>query len=94
MKRLDDSTLEVVAETICGSGEGAGRGYESPGSYRTKTQICDFFRHAGVNPRGVSSTRKWFVLESLQAINGTGLLERVLLRLASPKEYRGDAQGW
>lgn len=91
MKRLDDSTLEAIAETICGAGEGAGGGYDAPGPYRTKTQICDFFRRAGVNPQGTSSTRKWFVLESLQAINGTLYLESVLKRLASPKEYRGDA---
>jgi hypothetical protein len=90
MKRLDDSTLEAIAETICGAGEGAGGGYSAPGPYRTKTQICDFFRRAGVNPQGMSSTRKWFVLESLQAINGTAQLDSVLKRLASPKEYRGD----
>ncbi len=91
MKRLDDSTLEAIAETICGAGEGAGGGYSAPGPYRTKTQICDFFRRAGVNPQGMSSTRKWFVLESLQGINGTPHLDGVLKRLASPKEYRGDA---
>ena len=49
------------------------------------------FARAGVNPQGMSSTRKWFVLESLQAINGTLQLENVLKRLASVKEYRGDA---
>jgi len=91
MKQLDDSTLEAIAETICGAGEGAGGGYSAPGPYRTKTQICDFFRRAGVTPQGTSSTRKWFVLESLQAINGTPSLESILKRLASPKEYRGDA---
>jgi len=91
MKRLDDSTLEAIAEAICGQGEGAGGGYAAPGPYRTKTQICDFFRRAGVDPQGMSSTRKWFVLESLQAINGTPQLDSVLKRLASPKEYRGDA---
>ena len=91
MKRLDDSTLEAIAETVCGAGEDAGGGYSAPGPYRTKTQICDFFRRAGVNPQGMSSTRKWFVLESLQAINGTAQLDGVLKRLASPKEYRGDA---
>lgn len=91
MKRLDDSTLEAIAEAICGAGEGAGGGYAAPGPYRTKTQICDFFRRAGVDPQGMSSTRKWFALESLQAINGTAQLDSVLKRLASPKEYRGDA---
>ena len=91
MKRLDDSTLEAIAETICGAGEGAGGGYSAPGPYRTMTQICDFFRRAGVDPQGMSSTRKWFALESLQAINGTAQLDGILKRLASPKEYRGDA---
>ncbi|NQU74801.1 MAG: hypothetical protein HQ546_00635 [Planctomycetes bacterium] len=93
MKRLDDSTLEAIAEAICGSGEGAGGGpkYSSPSPYRTKSQISDFFRRAGIQSQGMSSTRKWFVLESLQAINGTPHLDSVLKRLASPKEYRGDA---
>ncbi len=91
MKRLDDSTLDAIAEAICGQGEGAGGGYTAPGPYRTKTQVLDFFRRAGVDPKGMSSTRKWFVLESLQAINGAPQLDSVLKRLASPKEYRGDA---
>jgi hypothetical protein len=92
MNRLDDATLEAIAEAVCGAGERTGGGYRSPGPYRTKSQICDFFRRAGVEPKGQSSTRKWFVLESLQAINGAPELDRVLLRLASPKEYRGDEQ--
>ena len=95
MDRLDDSTLEAIAEVICGAGQSSGFGaptYHAPGPYRTKTQICDFFRRAGVNPQGTSSTRKWFVLESLQAINGTPSFDGVLKRLASPKEYRGDAE--
>ena len=91
MKRLDDSTLDAIAEAICGQGDGAGGGYTAPGPYRTKTQIFDFFRRADVDPKGMSSTRKWFVLESLQAINGAPQLDNVLKRLASPKEYRGDA---
>lgn len=91
MKRLDDTTLEAIAEAICGSGAGSGGGYDSPSPYRTKSQLCDFFRRAGVEPRGTSSTRKWFALESLQAINGTTSLDSLLYRLASPKEYRGDA---
>jgi len=44
-----------------------------------------------VEPQGQSSTRKWFVLESLQCINGTPQLASVLTRLGSPREYRGDA---
>lgn len=91
MNRLDDTTLEAIAEIVCGAGDGSGGGYRSPGPYRTKPQIIDFFRRVQVSPQGQSSTRKWFALESLQAINGKPELERVLLRLGSPKEYRGDA---
>jgi len=94
MKRLDDSTLEVIAEIICGAGQGSGGGaaYEAPGPYRSKSEINAFFKRANVQPQGQSSTRKWYVLESLQVINGSNSLDNVLLRLASPKEYRGDAE--
>lgn len=91
MKRLDESTLEALAESICGSGDGIRGAYDRPGPYRSMGQICEFFRRAGVHPVGTSSTRKWFVLESLQAINGARGLEDVLRRRASPKELQGDA---
>jgi len=100
-KRLDDTTLEAIAELICGAGQGAGGGpaYEAPGPYRSKSEIYGFFNRAGVAPKGESSTRKWFVLESLQALNSelTGhllptSLESIILRLANPKEYRGEAE--
>lgn len=97
MKRLDDSTLEVIAETICGGSGGGGPDYTSPGPYRTMSEIHGFFRRAGLTPRGESSTRKWFVLEALQNLNrqpaGSLIptdLAKVLLRLASPMEYRND----
>ena len=92
MKRLDESTLEALAESICGSGTGAGGGYARPSPYRTMRQIRGFFRRAGLRPMGTSFKRKWFVLESLEAVNGSGRLEHVLRRLASPKEYKGDAE--
>ena len=91
MKFIDDSTLEAVAELICGSGGDSGNGYESPEQYRTMSEIRRLFQRAELVPQGQSSTRKWFVLESLQSINGANSLERLLLRLASPKENRGDA---
>lgn len=91
MKRLDDSTLETIAETICGQDGGGFAGYSSPSPYRTKPEINHFFSRAGVSPNGQSSTRKWYVLESLRAFNGSPELERVLLRLASPMEYQSDS---
>lgn len=101
MKKLDDPTLEAIAEIICGSGQGSGGGasYEAPGPYRSKSEIDTFFNRAGVAPKGESPTRKWFVLESLQALTKESIgglltksLENVILRLANPKEYRGDAE--
>ena len=81
MKRLDDSTLEAIAEAICGAGEGAGGGYTAPGPYRTKTQTVDFFRRVGVDPPG------------LQAPSGEGLL--FYARLASPRLVRRElARCW
>ena len=89
MKWVDESTLETIAELVCGSGGGSSE-YLTPGPYRSMWEIISFFNRAGVQPQGLSSTRKWFVLESLQSGNGADDLEKVLLRLASPREYRGD----
>ncbi len=100
-KRLDQGTLEVIAETICGAGQGSGGGasYAAPGPYRSMSKIHAFFDRADVEPQGQSSTRKWFVLESLDVLNcdqqGDLLpasLAQVLLRLGDPREYRGDAE--
>jgi len=98
VKKLDHDTLEVIAETICGSGEGGGAvPYSSAAPYRTRSEIIRFFEKLGIAPAGQSSTRKWFVLESLRSLNDqTGGepvapgIESVLLRLANPQEYRGD----
>ena len=89
MKTLDDRTLEAIAELICGSGGGSGADYDSPGPYRTMGEVHTFLERAGVAPQGQSGTRKWFVLESLRMANGTNALEKLLLRLVSPKEYPG-----
>ena len=91
MKRIDDTTLEAIAELVCGGGQGSGGGYTSPGTYRSMGEILGFFERAGVELHGQSGTRKWRVLESLQSINGSSDLRKVLVRLASPKEYRGDS---
>lgn len=99
-KRLDASALEVIAETICGGGGGSGAAeYSAPGVYRSKSEILAFFARANAPARGQSSTRKWFVLESLQDLNQESsgdllpaALEKVILRLANPQEYRGDMQ--
>ncbi|MDE2688469.1 MAG: hypothetical protein OXI16_13375 [Chloroflexota bacterium] len=87
MKTIDDSTLEAVAELICGYASGIGAEYSTPGYYRSMGEIRAFFERAGVMPQGESGTRKWFALESLKSVNGSYDLERVLLRIISPMEY-------
>jgi len=92
--------LEVIAETICGGGGGSGAAeYAAPGVYRSKSEIVAFFSRATAPAKGQSSTRKWFVLECLQELNrepGGELvsagMEKVILRLANPQEYRGELQ--
>ena len=54
------------------------------------SEIDTFFERAGVAPQGQSGTRKWFVLESLQLMNGTNDLEKALVRIVSPREYSRD----
>src|SRR5580704_6201899 len=99
-KILDSSTLEVLAETVCGGGGGSGAAeYSAPGIYRSKSEILSFFARTNVAEKGQSSTRKWFVLESLQGLNQepdgdivSAGIERVIARLANPQEYRGDVE--
>lgn len=88
MKNLDPQTLESLAEMICVEGPG----FKTPGPYRSMGEICRFFQNAEIAPQGMSGTRKWFTKESLDAVNGTDSLERVILRLASPHEYRNDTE--
>jgi uncharacterized protein (TIGR02391 family) len=91
MRRLDDRTLENVAEVICGGGPG----YENvPGPYRTGADIHRFLSAAEVDPPPFSGTRKWWTLEVLRQLNrgadGDAVpegIERVLLRLVDAHEY-------
>ena len=91
MKRIDESTLETIADVICGPSREEGTN-DLPSTYKSMSEIEAFFLRAEVIPTGQSSTRKWFVLESLQSINGTSDLDKILLRLSSPREYRGDSR--
>jgi uncharacterized protein (TIGR02391 family) len=91
MRRLDDRTLEHLAELVCGGGQG----YENvPGRYRTAGEISSFFSAAGVAPPSFSGTRKWWTLDVLRDLNGgpegralPDGIESVLLRLVDLREY-------
>lgn len=80
---MDDSTLDKIAEFICGNGD------QYP-IYRSSSHLTAFFERAGV-PRFVhdGSTRQRWVLDVLRACSREELAA-VLKRLASPKEYQGD----
>ena len=80
---MDDSTLDKLAEFICGNGE------QYP-EYRSSSQLTAFFSRAGV-PRFVhdGTTRQNWVLDALRGCTREELAA-VIKRLASPKEYQGD----
>lgn len=91
MRRLDDRTLENVAELICGPSPG----YDNvPGPYRSASQIRRFLSAAGVDPPPFSGTRKWWALDVLRQLNRGSPsyavpegIEKVLLRLLDTREY-------
>lgn len=77
---LDNDTLEALAELICG---------DSGPYYRRGWQLPIFFRSAGLQcPDHDGTTRKWWTLDRLQEYNiDPSKIEKVILRLANPKEY-------
>ena len=77
--RLDESTLDKIAEIIC----------ESP-VYRSGREMTNFFARAGLSRFSHDgSTRRTWCLECLHAC-APSELESVIKRLASPYEYQGD----
>ncbi|MCX7732735.1 MAG: hypothetical protein N2248_06195 [candidate division WOR-3 bacterium] len=88
MKKLDPSTLEALAELICG---------DNKPWYRKGWQLPIFFRNAGlnctVNEDDDNYSRKQFALKKLQEYNkNPAEIEKVIKRIADPKEYRGDQE--
>jgi len=85
MKNLDSETLEAISELICG---------DTGPVYRSGSMLPKFFRNAGLySPDHDGSTRKWWALERLQEYSSEPEnLEKIIKRLADPKEYRGDPE--
>jgi len=82
---MDARTLEALAEMICGDGP------DYP-VYRSGSELTRFFLHVGFsNVRHDGSTRKWWTLDVLNELTGNNL-KAVVLRLADPREYRGNQQ--
>ena len=82
---MDESTLDKIAELICGNGK-------NHPEYRSSYQLTAFFERAGM-PDIVhdGSTRQSWVLAKLKECNREQLAV-VLKRLASPREYGGDRE--
>ncbi len=79
----DPATLEALAEFICGDDS------ERFPSYRSSSYLTRFFQGIKIDATHDGSTRKWWVLTVLQELEPADV-ERVILRLADPREYRGE----
>lgn len=83
---MDASTLERIADLICGDDESF-----SP-VYRSGPELTRFFQRAGAGRfRHDGSTRKWWTVNALLACTDPELRE-VIFRLANPREYGGDGK--
>jgi len=82
---MDGQTLDSLAEMICGDGQ------DYP-VYRSGSELTRFFQRVGFsNFRHDGSTRKWWTLDVLKQLTENNL-KAVVLRLADPREYRGNQQ--
>lgn len=80
---MDDQTLDSLADLICGDGP------DYP-VYRSGSELTRFFQRVGfANFTHDGSTRKWWTLDVLRQLT-TNNVQAVVLRLASPREYRGN----
>jgi len=80
---MDGQTLESLADMICGDGQ------DYP-LRRTGSELTRFFQNVGFsNFVHDGSTRKWWTLRVLQQLSRNNL-RAVVLRLADPREYRGN----
>lgn len=82
---MDESTLNKIAEIICGNGP------QYP-VYRSSSNLTAFFSRAGL-PHFVhdGSTRQWWVLGCLKKCSREELAA-VIKRIASPREYGGNKE--
>jgi hypothetical protein len=80
---MDATTKEKIAELICGDD------LKRHPIYRSSTFLSKFFQDIGINATHDGTTRKWWVLNIVSGLNGKDL-QKVILRLASPKLYGGN----
>lgn len=80
---MDATTKEKIAELICGDDS------KKHPIYRSSTFLIKFFQDIGINVAHDGTTRKWWTLSIIDTLNGFDL-QKVILRLASPKLYGGN----
>lgn len=82
---MDTTTKERLADMICGDDT------EVFPIYRSSMYLTEFFQDIKLDYTHDGSTRKWWVLEVLQKLKNPDL-QKIVLRLASPKLYSGIKQ--
>jgi hypothetical protein len=82
---MDGQTKDSLADMICGDGP------NFP-VYRKGSDLTRFFQRVGFsNFSHDGSTRKWWTLDVLSKLSDNNL-KAVILRLADPREYKGNQQ--
>jgi hypothetical protein len=85
LEKPDPATLEILAEFICGD-DG-----ECFPIYRSSSYLTKFFQDLDISVTHDGSTRKWWVLSTLETL-GLQDLEKVILRLVDMREYKGSQE--
>jgi len=83
-QKPDNSTLEALAEFICGD-------QDKYPVYRSSSYLTRFFGSVNINATHDGSTRKWWVFEVLKNL-ALDDIENVILRLVDIREYKGDKE--
>ncbi len=102
MKALDSSTLERIAEAVCGA-HGTEAVNWAPGPYRSQYDIEQFLTACGIRERVQGGSRKYLVLNTLMAISygvegdpfiaiDPDLVGRVLLKLVDFRQFTEPPQ--
>jgi hypothetical protein len=82
---MDKTTKNKIAEFICGDNK------DKHPIYRSSTNLTRFFQDIGINAIHDGSSRNPWAYSVIDNLNGTDL-QKVILRLSSPKLYCGDRE--
>ncbi|WP_143267944.1 hypothetical protein [Amycolatopsis alba] len=86
MDTIDEQTLVAVADLICGDGTMF---------YRKGNELAEFFRRAGwkeITAYDGDTRKSWTVTHLLRRQDEPNAIERILTRLADPRDYPHDRE--